>query len=773
MADQPWRYEEDGYTVTRSCIWSPPGCHPVGCGAKLYVKDGKLERIEGDENHPVSQGRLCPRCLSHVQYMYHPDRVLHPLKRAGERGEGKWEQITWDEAYDIIEQKVKACKEEYGPESIVTLGGTGREGGPLIGLHGQRMLGTPNACYPQSGYACYIPRVAAAVYNIGSPYPEIDNAGGFADRYDDPRFELPEVIVLWGKEPMPSNPDGFFGYSVLDMMRRGAKLISVDPRLNWVASRAVYHLRVRPGTDACMALAWLNVIINEDLYDHDFVDRWTYGFDQLKERVQEYPPSRAAEVCGVEEEKIVAAARLYAQAKSASIAWGLATDQKPNGLQHGHAILCLMAITGNIDVPGGQLLGPAGDVLSGADSGYEILPQEVQDKIIGLKEYPAYVALCQNSHADLTFKAIATGEPYPIRVVGIMSTNLIAGTCGADPHAWHDALAKVDFVFATDCFITPTIQCCADIVLPLTTMAEHDTVVATHYGASPVTTGANNMACDPGDCKCDLQIMMELGSRIMPKNFRRYKTYEDFIDDFHLSGKESSLGEYAENGKMTFAQLREMVVVQRPTTYRKYETGNLRPDGQPGFDTPTGRVELYSTTFERFGEDPLPYYIEPPYSPVSTPELMEEYPFVLTTGARTHAFFHSENRMQDYCRELNPDPLIEINPADAEKQGIADGDWCYVNNQFGECLLKAKVSEAVKAGVVHAQHGWWFPEEDGTEPHLFGVWRSNINCLIPSFHIGKLGFGAPYKCIICNVRKAEAEDYEKLGGVTPWHATVS
>jgi anaerobic selenocysteine-containing dehydrogenase len=129
--------------------------------------------------------------------------------------------------------------------------------------------------------------------------------------------------------------------------------------------------------------------------------------------------------------------------------------------------------------------------------------------------------------------------------------------------------------------------------------------------------------------------------------------------------------------------------------------------------------------------------------------------------------------MQDWCRELNPHPLIEINPKDAEERGIIDGEWVYVHNMFGECLLKAMVSEVVLPGVVHAQHGWWFPEEDGVEPHLFGVWRSNINTLIPVKHIGKLGFGAPYKCMICDVRKTESEDYEKLGGVSEWHATVS
>jgi len=747
---KPWRYEEDGYTVTRSCAYSPPGCHPVGCGIKLYVKDGVLVKVEGDESHPVSQGRLCPRCLSHTQYLYHPDRILHPLKRAGERGEGKWEQITWEEAYDTIVEKVEACKRDYGAEAILALGGTGREAGPLISMFGHRMLGTPNACYPQSGYACYMPRIFNTIFNLGSPYPEIDYAGGFEKRYDDERFTLPEVIVVWGKDPLPSNGDGFFGYSVIDMMRRGSKLITVDPRLNWLSSRATYHLRLRPGTDTALALAWLNVIINEELYDKDFVDKWCYGFDELKERVQDYPPSKAAEITGVEEEKIIASARLYGAARPGSICWGLAVDAKPNGLQLGHALLALMSIPGNMDAPGGQILGPANAQLSGGfNSSWEAIPQETRDKILGLKEYPAYVNMARNSHADLTLETLETGKPYAFHVMFISSTNLLAATCAAQPHRWYEAFKKVDFVFATDCFITPTIQCCADIVLPLSTLAERDTVVATHYGASPVTTGANNRALDPGDCKSDFDIMYELGSRLMPDNFQ-FPDVESFMQDNYL-------GDW-----MTFAELREKVVVQRPANYRKYELGELRPDGQLGFNTPTGRIELYSNFFKQFGEDPLPYYEEPPYSPVSTPELFDEYPFVFTSGARVHGFFHSENRQQAYCRELNPDPLIEINPDDAAVKGINSGDWVKVFNMFGSAYLRAKVSPVVRPGVIHAQHGWWFPEEDGTEPHLFGVWRSNINNLIPHRNVGKLGFGAPFKCMICDVSRV---DNDELGGI--------
>ena len=751
---KPWRFEEDGLTVTRGCAWSPPGCHPTGCGIKTYVNsNGELVRVEGDENHPITNGRLCVRCLTIRDYVYNPDRVLYPMKRAREdRGKNKWERITWDEAYDTIAEKVKYFKDKYGAESILVMGGTGREGGPMLPAYAHACLGTPNACYTQSGYSCYIPRVAGTTYVMGATYPEMDYAGGLPGRYDDPMFKLPELIVFWGKEPLPSNGDGLFGHAAIDMMRRGSKLMSIDPRVNWVSTRADWHLRLRPGTDAALGMAMLNVIIEEDLYDHDFVDKWCYGFEQLAERVKEMPAEKAAEICDLDANQIREAARVYAAAKPAQIAWGLAIDQKSNGVQAGHCIMALEAITGNIDVPGGQLIGDVNDGLE-LGFGWNNLGPELQSKILGIKEYPAYVGLVLNAQCDMVLDALEAGDDakyYPFKMGVFEDTNFLAGTCAAQPKRWHDAMVEnLEWCFGIDVWMTPTIQATCEIFLPLSSTVEHDTVVYTHYGASPIMAGAVNKSITVGDCKGDCEIFYELGLRCMPINFEKYKDYYDFLADYRLAYKKS------------FEELREEVVHQKTEMcgYYKYESGRLRPDGMPGFNTPTGRVELYSTMFRQFGEDPLPYYEEPQLSPVSTPEKMEEYPFVLTTGARTYCYFHSEGKQIPYLREMNPDPLIEINPEDALKHGIADGQWVEVASPFGKCVLKAKVSQIVKPGVVHAQHGFWFPEKDPEEPSLYEVWRSNINELIPHFMVGKLGFGAPFKCLICSV-KPVSENYD-------------
>lgn len=747
---KPWRWEEDGCTVTRSAPWSPPGCHPVGCGVKLYVdENGKLVKVEGDENQQITQGRLCVRCLTLRDFVYNPSRIIHPMKRDPKyRGQAdKWEQCTWEEALDIIEENYRRITAEYGCESVVFFVGTGREGGTL-GPYGTYMLRSPNMCYTQSGYACYVPRMAAAAYNLGSPYPEIDYAGGLPGRYDDPAFVNPECIMIWGKAPLASNPDGFFGHAVVDMMRRGARLIVVDPRITWLSSRADYHLALRAGTDTALAMAMLDTIIREDLYDHDFVEYWCYGFEQLAERVATMPVEKAGEICGIDPEYIKDAARMYANAKPASLQWGLAFDQKANGMQLSHSAICLMAITGNIDVPGGQILGNASSGQNETGFGFEeALGKDLISKMIGLKEYPAYANTILDAHADLTLQAMETGEPYPIKMGFFAGNNLMSCT-SAEPKRWHDAMCKtLDFCFTLECFMTPSAQAVCDVLLPLATAAEEDGVDFAHYGATPVGTGFMNKALSVGECKTDMETCMIVGKRLNPQLWESYHDVYDFIDDLRL------------HNNHRFKDVCKEVYVQKDVEYYKYETGHLRKDGQPGFNTPTGRVELWSTMFAQFGDDPLPYYEEPQYSPLNTPELLDEYPYVLTTGARAYAFFHSENRQIPFCRELNPDPLVEINPKTAAKLGIADGQWCEVWNQFGSAKLKANVTIAVDEQTIHAQHGWWFPEDDPNEPNLYGTFRSNINNLVPNFHFGKLGFGAPFKCLLCNI-KPLAENYD-------------
>jgi anaerobic selenocysteine-containing dehydrogenase len=314
---------------------------------------------------------------------------------------------------------------------------------------------------------------------------------------------------------------------------------------------------------------------------------------------------------------------MYANAKPASLQWGLAFDQKANGMQLSHCAIILEAITGNLDVPGGQILGDASAGQNESGFGFEELGHDLIEKMIGLHEYPAYANTILNAHADLMLKAMETGEPYPIKFGFYAGNNLMSCT-SAEPKRWHDAMVKsLEFCFTVDCFMTPSAQATCDIFLPLATAAEEDGVAFAHYGATPVGTGFMNKALSIGECKTDMETCFTVGKLLNPQMWAEYDTVYDFIDHLRLYRKHH------------FKDVAKEVYVQTGVEYYKYESGHLRPDGKPGFNTPTGRVELYSTIFQQYGDDPLPYYEEPQHSPISSPEEFKEYPFVLTTGART------------------------------------------------------------------------------------------------------------------------------------------
>ena len=351
-----WQWQEGEYTVTRTNMWTAPGCHN-GCSVLYYTKDGKVEKIEGDPLSPYNQGRLCMRCLDVVETFYHPDRLKYPLKRVGERGENKWERITWDEAYDDIVEHVKAIWEEYGPESIVSMQGTGRNicwQTPYLSYAG---FGSPNFVLGfLSGDACYLPRTTIGHCFMGDFFVA-DCSQHLEKRFADPEYVFPEYMLIVGNNALISNGDGFFGHWIVDVMKEGGtKLLVLDPSCTWLASKAEVWLPVRPGTDAAVVIAMLGVIIEEDLYDHDFVENWCYGFDELAERCKEYPVELAAEIAGVEAEDIRKAARLFASGNPSTIQWGLKVDQTVCGIPLAQGLLSMGAICGDIDVPGGMMI---------------------------------------------------------------------------------------------------------------------------------------------------------------------------------------------------------------------------------------------------------------------------------------------------------------------------------------------------------------------------------------------------------------------------------
>lgn len=725
----------------------------------LHVKDGKLVKVEGDPDHPITHGRLCPRCIALDEVVYSEERLRHPMIRAKEdRGRDAWRQVSWDEAYDCIETKVRQIWEDYGAETIFTLTGTGRESTLYAPVYGPAVLNTCNggSTYAFSGESCYGPRATITNYLLGAGYPEMDWAQYFPDRYDDPRYEVPKYILIWGKDPLYSNPDGFFGHCVIDLMKRGSRLIVVDPRVTWLATRADYHLALRPGTDAAVGLAMLNVIIGEDLYDHEFVEKWCYGFDELSEYVKEFTPEWAEPITWVEADVIREASRAFANNAPSTALWGVALDQSKNSVQAGQAFLGIIAICGYFDVPGGITLQQPtsfigkwryemGSTISEEMAEKHIVDPDGKYKLFNLGAAMGGVqgdTLLNYLEGTLdSFKEV----PYKLRMCWMIGTNPLA--CMADqPKRWYKALLDLDFIVAQDIFMTPSIMGLADVVLPLATFAEHDGIVTPHFGRNQHFVGAINKALDAEDTKSDLEILIDMGKRLRPEIWEGI----DSVDDFFNS-------QMATVYDFNFDDLKNEVAHQLPYEYRKYETGGLRPDGEPGFDTMTGMIELKSVMFPYFEETEFPYYEEPEFSPVSQPkEVVDEYPLVYTTGGRNLSMFHSEHRQIPSMRALNPDPMVSINPETAKKYGIEAGDWVAVETMFGRCVQKAKITQMVGPKLVHLEHAWWFPEQDGEAPNLFGVWDANANNLIPHESVGKTGYGAPYKNGICKIYKVES-----------------
>lgn len=715
----------------------------------LHVKEGKVVKVEGDPDHPITQGRLCVRCLTLPEYIYNDDRILTPLYRdPKDRGKDKWEPISWDKALDIIEERVNEIKKNYGAEAIVAFQGTGREATLYKTPLAYAALGTPNSCFPMSGDSCYGPRCSVADFLLGAGYPELDYAAFFPDRFDDPRYVVPKYIVLWGKDPLFSNPDGFFGHTLIDLMKRGSKFITIDPRLTWMGAHAEYHVQLRPGTDAALGLGMLNVIIGEDLYDHDFVENWCYGFDRLAERAAEYSLDKVEAITWVPADMIKEVARIIATSKPCSFMWGLAIDTNANGVQAGATMLYIAAITGNLDVPGGVTLSvPASFMGKWRYECSQQLPPGMLEKQITDPQYAGFQAAHLIAHPDCILETLETDRPYPLKMAWFYASNLIANTAAAQPKRWFDALMRLDFNVCQDLYMTPTAMGLCDLFLPVSTFAEHDGVVLPHFGRNTHMVMAMNKCVDVGDCRSDLEIDFMVGKRLNPKAWPWSSVADFFTDQI-----KPQLG-------ITFEELQDMGWVQQKFEYRKYEKGLLRSDGEPGFNTPTGLVELASSLYEDWGEDPLPYFEENKYTPLSHPELADEYPLILTSGGRETTSFHSEHRQVPSLRAIMPDPLVQINPKTATDLGIEDGDWVCIENPLGRCVERAQITPIVDPRVVHAQHGWWYPEQEGEAPNLFGVWKSSLNSLVPHRAIGRLGFGAPYKNVMCKIYKVDDPDY--------------
>lgn len=717
------------------------------CGVIVRVKDNHLVNVIEDPDWPRKvwpATRACVRLKAAREWFYHPERLNFPLKRAGERGEGRWQRVSWDQALDEIAGKIASIKKQYGAEAFSSSVGTGYRTDEPSRTHFMQLLGSANA--PGQSTICFGPRSVMADVIAG-------NFHNYAIR------PMTKCVVLLGVEPLISRP--LIAKVMLEAIKNGAKLITLDPRRTRSAAMSDVWLQLRPGTDCAVLMGMINVIISEELYDREFVDKYCYGFDKLKERAAKYPPQVAEGISSVPAARIVEAARMYASSRPGIFIEGMGVEHLQNDTEVLHARWILAALTGNIDVPGGEeFYGPHPQIKTFSEITSARMSQKAKDRMIGEGKYglfswkgyslvagatskvwgkPVGVPMVQaRCHGPMLYRAMATGQPYPVRAMITLASNPMV-TQG-NTKVVYKGLKSLDLYVVVDFWMTPCAEL-ADYVLPAACWLERPILWDFNTYSSCMIAGEAALPesiPDEYDHRRDFDFWRGLGIRMGQAEMWPWKTLEECYDE-QVKPTGMTHNEYVNKIRCGYKALK----------YRKYE--------QTGFGTPTGKVELYSTILEKLGYDPLPEYHEPTETRISQAELAKEYPLTLITGGRVREFYHSEWRQIDSVRKRHPDPLVQIHPGTAAKLGIQEGDWVWIETPRGRVRNKATLFDGMAPDIVHTEHGWWLPEMPGEEPWLHGVWQVNCNVLMddnPDICSPAIGTW-PLRTALCRVYKAK------------------
>lgn len=688
----------------------------VCCGVLVEVENGKPISIRGDQDHPSTKGFICQRGQAAIDYFSHPGRVNRPKKRIGNRGEDRWIELGWDEALDDIAERLRLIVDRDGPESVAYTAGTFHGPDEQIGNRFLNYLGSPNSTGAWPICAGPMIEAEALTYGWGNSHPEVV-------------VGTTQLMLLWGKHPAASNPPAWGRMKAAQ--QAGAKLMVIDPRQTQEAEAADLWLRPRPATDAALALGFLHVIIAEGRFDRDFVDRWTVGFEALAERVQSYPPHQVAQWTGIPADDIVQGARLYAAHRPASLNPSLPIGMGRNALNWTRAMACLIAICGNLDVPGGNsLAGPSSDFITMKDiCDYDVLAPKQRAKRLGAdrfrllhegyeqissamksvwygKPYALHQHAGASAHIPTLWRSILTQQPYPTRALFVQHNNVLG--CYPNSRFIYDALKSpnLELLVVHEQFMTPTAQL-ADYVLPAAGWLEKPFLSP----RSPFATEAAVPAL--AERKSDYQLWSDLAARMA------------------LSGKWPSSLEGLYDLMLEPLGHRFADVVNQPSPWRKggskpyHRHEGEHPDGNGamGFGTPSGKVELRSSILADLGYDPLPDFEEP--YPDSLGQ-QADYPFLLSTGATRIEMTHQDHRQMPTLRQRHPEPIVEIPPEIARALAIETNDWVWIETLKGRIRQRAKIVSGMHPEVVSAER-WWYPERPGAAPELYGIWESNVN----------------------------------------------
>jgi cysteine desulfurase NifS len=706
------------------------GICPAGCWVEVCLENGRLSDIRQDSGQTL--GMLCHRGKFSPEIVYSEHRLQYPLKRTGPKGTYRFERISWDEAYGIIVGRLNQIKEASGPEAVTIYTGRGAQEQSLCDMFqpkGVAVSSASNVLFPFGspntsgvGALCYVSlHVIAPHVTMGrmqtNMFSDIENAG---------------TVFVWGTNPATDSPP-------IDMLRletaarRGAEIIVIDPRRTETITRTnARWVPVRPGTDGALALSMIEVMIGEDLYDEDFAENWCYGFEELKKYTQHFSPEAAETITGVPAATIRELARRVVNGGGTSLLAYTGLEFSNTGVQSARAVLTLFALAGQLDVPGGIGL----DML---DSHFQInrscnLENPNLDLAIGRQEFPIYTGYREESHAIALVDSVLNGKPYPVRGLIVHGSSML--TSWPQTPVWREVLSRLDFLVCIDRQMTAD-AAYADIVLPATTMFENYSYVV--YG--PVFRLRERIIEPVGEARNDYLIMAGLAKHLGYGHL--FPQTEEEMIRLALSGSGYTLEDVKAAGGW----------VRMPTPmmeYKKWQKGRLRPDGKPGFDTPTGKFEIWSTILEEHGYEPLPKYTEPTEGPMGSPGMAARFPLVFNSGARPQTDFRSQHHWIEGLVKDNPEPTVDINTRDAKERGIESGDLVKVSSARGSVLFRARVTDDIMRGAVECMFG-------GGTPVGPKAWQErNVNDLTDLRNFDKISGFPVYNALLCEVEKVEA-----------------
>ena len=683
-------------TIVRAAC--PHDC-PDTCAMLVTVKDGVAVKVQGDPDHPFTDGSLCTKVAHYPERTYSPDRLLHPLKRVGPKGKGEFKRISWDEALDEIAAKLKALA-AVNPESILPLSYAGTMGMLQYSSMDRRFFHKLGASQLERTL-CSSAGKAGIKATLGGSY------GMDPEHYQDSK-----LIVIWGSNPITSNLH--FWSRAQEAKRRGSKLVAIDPYRSLTAEKCSQHIALLPGTDGALALGMMHVLVTEGLIDRDYIEKYTLGFKELSEKLPQYTPQWAAETCGISVQEVVQLARDYGTLKPAAIRLNYGMQRHAGGGIAARTIACLPALTGAWRDPAGGIL------LTTADN-YNFDHSKLERPDLMPAKRPRII-----NHSKLG-DALTAAES-PLRAIIVYNNNPVA-VC-PDSSKVVEGFRREDlFCVVMDSFLTDTADY-ADIVLPATTQLEH-TDIHKSYGHLYVL--ANNPAIAPvGESLPNAEVFRRLAARM---GFEE-ECFRDSDDDL----ARQAIG----SGHANLAGM-DWEALKRDGWKRLALPKTFAPFAKGGFHTPSGKCEFYSASLKAQGVDPLPFYNPPAELPSSNPQLARKYPLsFLSPPVRN--FLNSSFANLPRFREAEGEPSLELHSDDAAKRGIADGDAVRVFNDRGSFTLRARVNDKPRRGVVVAPSVWW---------KKFSRDRRNANELT-SQRTADLGGAATFYDCLVEVERASA-----------------